>query len=77
MTKLEVIAYIEKDIVKLRKERKKATPKNAVSCTNETLRNYLATRENTLMEILNLLTGNKKPFPKPKGNDIEPFGVPK
>lgn len=55
MTKLQLRKYIETDLKKLKKERKVATPANPFSCKNETLRNYLATRENTLKEILKLM----------------------
>jgi len=58
MTKTALKAYIQKDLKKLRAERIKITPKketNSSSCKNETLRNYLATRENTLKEILSLI----------------------
>lgn len=51
MTKMKVIEYIQKDLRKLKKERAALIP----NPKNETLRSYLATRENTLKEILNLM----------------------
>jgi hypothetical protein len=56
MTKQQMIRYIRKDLRQIAKERRVVTPKKPASCENETIRNYLATREHTLKEILNLFS---------------------
>lgn len=54
MTIEELKLFIQKDIKKLKKERAAITPIKP-STENETMRNYLAARQHTLMEILDYL----------------------
>lgn len=64
-TKKEVIEYIQRDMRKLERERKKITPSKVASCENETLRNYLVARYHTMKEILEILTSTKIKTQKP------------
>ncbi len=70
MTKKTVIDYIVRDIEKIKRERKKLKPLPS----NEGLRSYLTTRQNTLMEIHTLLTSGKKPLYNPNLNKPDGYG---
>jgi len=70
MTKKSVIAFLEKDIAKIKVERRKIKPHP----NNESLRDYLVTRQNTLMEIHTMLTSGKKPLYNPNLNKPDEYG---
>ena len=54
MTKLHLKTYLQKDIKKIKRERK-AQPERTGTHQNETTLTYLVAREHTLVEILNKL----------------------
>lgn len=54
MTVEQLISFIEKDIKNLKKERAEIAPESPTT-KNETMRNYLAARQNTLSEILSYI----------------------